>query len=256
MSYIETLKKNNADKLWCGKASTYDCLLGLLHAIETENWDSTYPESENLYNFLVFVENDNSNRFFSRLKELNAPPNTGRVPLSDAKSNLLVKLLVNRLDTVCMDYFHSNNSSEWAPRNTYGEKLLGFWKTFNNDYIKQVMEFVKTHKCLEKESTEETPETKLEKCKNMASTLKGAWAAKLTTQIQKLEEEVTSQKKVEKVDKPEKTETSTKVATLSKKVIVKRDTKTKKSTTTQQSNDDGQGNWVKVTNKRKTQHKH
>ena len=265
MSYLATLKNNNADKLWCGKGSTYDCLLALLNAIEKENYSDAFPESENLYNFLVFVENDNSNRFFNRLKELSAPPNTGRIPLDDAKSSLLVKLLVNRLDNVCIEYFHSNKSSEWVARNSYGEKLLKFWNMFNTEYIKEVMEFLKTHKPSykpqEKQNEEkdnqglETPEIKLQRYKSMASKLQGAWAGKLNGKIEKLEEEVTQKKQfIEKVIEVAKevVKEKEKDKAESKKIVVKREMKnTKKYNKTQKPEDDGQGGWTKVTSKKK-----
>jgi hypothetical protein len=260
MSYLETLKNNNADKLWCGKGSTYDCVLALLHAIERENWDSEFPESENLYNLLVFVENDNSNRFFNRLKQLEAPPNTGRIPLCDAKSNLLAKLVVNRLDTVCVDYFHSDKSSEWVARNTYGEKLLKFWNIFNTQYIKTVLEFVKSHKSSPKVlssdevQAETSPESKIDSYKTIASKLHGVWASKVNTKIEKIQQELSKPsvetKQTEKTDKKVESTHSEKKNT-EKKVVVKREPKITKYNKQKQPEDDGQGEWTKVTNKKK-----
>lgn len=265
MSYITILKKNNADNLWCGKASTYDCLLGLLHAINKENWDVMYPNFEDLKDLLKFIENDNSDKFFNRLKVIEAPPNTGRIPLSDAKSNLLVKILVNRLDTVCINYFHSRNSSEWKPKNNYGTKLLNFWKIFDIKYIDEVMEFVKTRKSL--------PETKLENLKNLSYKLQGVWVSKMASQLNKLEKEVLKKKQIDTVaEKAEayakKEEEEEKKAKEEKKKAKEEEKKAKEKEKTvvefekeetnkvlknhvEQENNKNTDEWVTVSNKRK-----
>ncbi len=227
MAYFKILQDINADQLWCGKGSAYECLIALLHSIEKNHY-MDFPQYDKLLSLEQFMIRDKSDKFYSRTKELEAPPNTGRVPLGSANASLLIKLLVNRIDYVCINYFKTPKSSDWEPRNTYGEQILEFWNTFNTKYIPTVMEFIKNYK-VNSESKE------IEGYKKIVGTLKGAWSTKVEHKISQLEESL-------KISEAEVKEMEKNTNDIPKK----EHDKTEKKSKYNKKNDDEPGEWVKV----------
>ncbi len=239
MSFHKELESLNISQLWCGKASAYEVLVAVLHAIDRESNSSQFPKYDSLLELKEFMETDKSHRYYSRMKEFQAPTGTEKVPLEHAKLSLLVKLIVHRIDDVCIKYFQSSTSSEWVPRNTYGEKVLKFWKLFDSKYPSDVSEFMKNYKPSDKPKEVHETKQSVDGLKSMLTKVQGAWAQKISNKIQELESNQVTQ-----------TEQVTEEVQVVPKVISKKTTssKPKKSTKPQVETpvDDGQGEWTKV----------
>ncbi len=250
MSYLKELESLNIAQLWCGKASAYEVLIALLYAIEKDGHDiSKFPKYESLLELKDFMESDKSHRYYSRMKDFQAPQGTEKIPLERVNLSLLVKLIVHRIDDVCIKYFQSSTSSEWVPRNSYGDKVLGYWKIFDSKYPSDVTEFMKNSKPT-KSTTEVIPtENKIEGLKTILTKVQGAWAQKVSEKIQTLETA-----KIEQVTKvSEAAEVTEAVEPVKEKVQKqmkpKKTIKPESKTTTPV--DDGQGEWTKVGTTRK-----
>ncbi len=235
-------------KLWCGKASAFDCLNTLLLTISNLTY-TNFPKMETLSKFQEFMSSDKSGRFSKRMETLEAPPNTGKIPLEQANVSLLVKLFVNRLDLVCIEYFHSNTSADWKPRNKYGEQLLEYWNTFNKEFITSVLEYVKQQKSPD--------EKKMETLKTLLPKTQGVWGQRILAKLSEIEKSVQELKEkqipTESVDKDESekeedTENTEdeKVPEVKPKPIVAKKVKTRATTEKKQVVDDGEGEWISV----------
>ena len=244
MSFHKELESLNISQLWCGKASAYEVLVAVLHAIDRESNSSQFPKYDNLLELKEFMETDKSHRYYYRMKEFQAPSGTEKVPLEHAKLSLLVKLIIHRIDDVCIKYFQSSTSSEWVPRNTYGEKVLKYWKLFDSKYPSDVSEFIKTYKATDK-SNEVHHETKesINGLKTMLTKVQGVWAQKLSNQIQELESK--------KVQETEEVKEAAQDVT-SKKTVSSKPKSTKLQQQAEPPVDDGQGDWTKVGGTQKT----
>ncbi len=232
-------------KLWCGKASAFDCLNTLLLAISNLTY-SDFPKTETLTKLQEFMATDKSGRFSKRMETLEAPPNTGKIPLDQANVSLLVKLFVNRLDMVCIEYFHSNTSADWKPRNKYGEQLLEYWNTFNKEFITSVVDYVKTQKSPD--------EKKIETLKTLLPKTQGVWGQRILDKLSQIEKSVQELKEKQTVSEPdvdkddsEKEDDVEKVPEVkTKPVVEKRAKQQRTSEKKQQVVDDGDGEWISV----------
>lgn len=245
MSYHKELESLNIAQLWCGKASAYEVLIALLYAVEKDNYEtSKFPKYDSLLDLKEFMESDKSHRYYYRMKEFQAPPGTEKIPLERVNLSLLVKLIINRIDDVCIKYFQNSESSEWVPRNNYGDKILSYWKIFDSKYPSDVYEFVKNFKP-SKETTESVPvENKIEGLKTILTRVQGAWAQKVSDKIQTLET-VKIEEQVPQVPQvPQETQKSEVHEKVQKQVKYKKPYNAESKTT--QHIDDGQGEWTKV----------
>lgn len=117
MSYLLQLNNLQAVNLWCGRASLEECLVALLYSIEKNNCVS-FPNHDNLKELLEFIRID-TKKYSPRMKSLEAPKGTERIPLIQVNISLLVKLIVFRLKIIADKYL----------------ELTKFKNIFNNDYI-------------------------------------------------------------------------------------------------------------------------
>ena len=182
MSFQQTLIDNKANRLWCGKANAYECLVALLYCIETNNYTYKFPKYRELCDLETFMKSDSSQRFFTRPLKLVAPPHAERIFLENANCSLLVKLFVNRYDTVCINYFHSPNTLKWVSTNKYNAELLYYHNLFNASYITEVLDFVSNFK------VETVFKDKLNLYKSHMTKVKGPWAEKIQQKITTLSE--------------------------------------------------------------------
>ncbi len=230
--YLNNLKELNADKLWCGKASAREVMNALFYGIEREMYDN-FPEYNKLNELMNFINNDKSNRFNMRMSTIEAPLNTGKIPLDAIKPSLTVKLIAHRLDDICIKYFHTDKRVEWIPRNKYGELLLSYWNLFTKEYIASVVEYSKTQKSPE--------EKKLDFFKTMLNKTQGAWANKLQKQIQDTEEKV-----IKIVEKAKEKESETSVQPTEQKVHEEKKQFSKGKKEKKLDDEQNGGEWIKV----------
>jgi hypothetical protein len=228
-------------KLWCGKASAIDCLSTLLLAISNQTY-TNFPKLVALTKFNEFIQTDKSHRFEKRTETLEAPPNTGKIPLESANVTLLVKLFVNRLDAACIEYFHSTKSTEWKPRNKYGEELLVAWTTFNKEFITETIEYIKVQKTPE--------EKKVEHIKSILPKTQGVWGQRLFQKLTEIEKTVNELKMkatvAESVPVTQQQDTDESDDESVEEPVVEQKTKPV---------NDGEGEWISVGKKKKPQQK-
>ncbi len=235
-------------KLWCGKASAIECLSTLLLAVSNLTY-TDFPKLAALTKFHEFMQTDKSRRFEKRTETLEAPPNTGKIPLESANISLLVKLFVNRLDSACIEYFHSTKSAEWKPRNKYGEELLSAWTTFNKEFITEIIEYIKVQKSPE--------EKKMESLKSLLPKTQGVWGQRLFQKLTAIEKTVNELKMkatvVESV--PESTQQDTDESDDEPVQETVTEQKVHKTEQKQSHVNDGEGEWISVGKKKKPQKK-
>ena len=170
------------------------------------------------------------------MMKLDAPPNTGKIPLDAANTTLLLKLLSHRITYCCESYFHSSNSDEWKPRTKVGYKLLEFWNIFNKNYTNQIVEYIKNFK---------NPEERvLNDFKTLLPKVHGIWADKVASKVKELESKTEPVK--ENLEQKESQDNGPKVVVKKKEKTV---TKNVDSTVTEKV-DLGTG-WTTVVNRKK-----
>jgi len=122
MSYLLQLNNLQAVNLWCGRASLEECIVALLYTIEKNNYNN-FPNCDTIIELLNFIRTD-IKKYSSRMKSLEAPKGTERIPLIQVNIVLLVKLIVFRLKLLKDKYLL--------------KELIVFNNILNNDYVNKI----------------------------------------------------------------------------------------------------------------------
>jgi hypothetical protein len=239
--------------IWCGKASAKECIDMLVLTVRNL---TDFPQYSNLLKLQEFMTLDKSHRFEHQMKTLEAPIGTEKTPIDKVNMSVLVKLLVHRIDTVCIEYFHTVQTVEWKPRNMYGEQLIQFWKSFNKSFIGDVDVY---------HANQKSPvDQHLESIKSLLPKVKGVWGERLVQKLSQVEKAVEKQldeqlqeqlneQLQEQLNEQLKNQLEEQLnkepgVTIARKVVVK-------TPKTKEPVDDG-GEWISVGKKKKSaQHK-